>query len=108
VLSDFSDAEGHTLRLGLEARGETLAQHLQTVWFLDGGTHAFCSRRDTSAFTVPGGRLVFLCPRLFRRPVDKYHELLVIHEILHTLGLGENPPTSDFITKQVARRCADM
>jgi hypothetical protein len=32
-------------------------------------------------------------------------EIYVIHEMLHTLGLGENPPTSLEITQQVKRRC---
>jgi hypothetical protein len=30
---------------------------------------------------------------------------MVIHEILHTLGLGENPPTSVEITQRVEARC---
>ena len=107
VLSDFSDRQGQPLRAGLEERGQTLAQHLHDVWLLDGGTQTSCSRRATSAFTVPGGRLVFMCPRLFRRQEGKYDEILLIHEILHTLGLGENPPSSDAITKQVAMRCGD-
>lgn len=108
VLSDFSDRQGQPLRAGLEARGQTLAQHLHDVWLLDGGTQTSCSRRATSAFTVPGGRLVFMCPRLFRRQVGKYDEILLIHEILHTLGLGENPPSSDAITRRVAMRCGDV
>jgi hypothetical protein len=29
----------------------------------------------------------------------------VIHETLHTLGLGENPPSSAEIDSAVARRC---
>jgi hypothetical protein len=32
-------------------------------------------------------------------------EIIVIHEFLHTLGLGENPPTSQAITQRVAIRC---
>jgi hypothetical protein len=32
-------------------------------------------------------------------------ELLVIHELLHTLGLGENPPSSVDITRVVTSRC---
>jgi hypothetical protein len=32
-------------------------------------------------------------------------ESIVIHEMLHTLGLGENPPSSQEITQQVKRRC---
>jgi hypothetical protein len=30
---------------------------------------------------------------------------LVIHEQLHALGLGENPPTSTYITTRVYHRC---
>ena len=30
---------------------------------------------------------------------------VVIHEMLHTLGLEENPPTSEEITRQVVKRC---
>jgi hypothetical protein len=30
---------------------------------------------------------------------------LIIHESLHTLGLGENPPSSSEITQHVERRC---
>ena len=30
---------------------------------------------------------------------------LIIHEQLHALGLGENPPTSTYITTRVYHRC---
>jgi hypothetical protein len=32
-------------------------------------------------------------------------EALVIHEVLHTLGLEENPPSSEQITVAVEKRC---
>ena len=32
-------------------------------------------------------------------------EAVIIHETLHSLGLGENPPTSDEITWRVFSRC---
>jgi hypothetical protein len=32
-------------------------------------------------------------------------EFMIIHEMLHTLCLGENPPTSFEITEQVMKRC---
>jgi len=107
VLSDFTDTNGLTLLEGLASRRLSPLDHLRDVWFLKGDAQPLCNNRATSAFTVPGGRLVFMCPRLFRRQVGKYDELLLIHEILHTLGLGENPPSSDAITKQVAMRCGD-
>jgi hypothetical protein len=31
--------------------------------------------------------------------------MVVLHETLHTLGLGENPPDSRAITRQVTARC---
>jgi hypothetical protein len=34
-------------------------------------------------------------------------EMIVIHELLHVLGLGENPPTSEAITARVVARCSD-
>jgi len=35
----------------------------------------------------------------------KLGEILVIHELAHSLGLGENPPSSKAITIAVMRRC---
>ena len=32
-------------------------------------------------------------------------EAMVIHEMLHTLGLGENPPSSLEINERVRARC---
>ena len=36
-------------------------------------------------------------------PQDR--EITIIHEMLHSLGLGENPPESVAITAQVLKRC---
>ena len=105
VLSDFTDAQGRTLAAGLTERGVSPTDHLRTVWFLDGRGYPACAKRSTDAFSVTGGRLVFVCPTLLRRSVGKHDEILMIHEVLHTMGLGENPPKSDDITNQVAKRC---
>lgn len=104
-LSDFETEEGRTLQASLAASGFSLDDQWGRLWFLSGDGQRPCRSRATSAFTVPGGRVVFLCPTVFRRPVTVHDQLLVIHEFLHTLGLGENPPSSDAITRQVARRC---
>jgi hypothetical protein len=32
-------------------------------------------------------------------------DVLLIHEMLHSLGLGENPPSSREITEHVVARC---
>jgi hypothetical protein len=36
---------------------------------------------------------------------SRHAEALLIHEMLHSLGLGENPPTSHQITARVRARC---
>jgi hypothetical protein len=43
----------------------------------------------------------------FRLPLGSYcsRAQAVVHELLHSLGLGENPPTSREITAQVLKRC---
>jgi hypothetical protein len=106
VLDDFADADQHTLMMVLRARQQTPNQYLHTVWFVDGGSHVHCARTGMGAFTGRGHPVIFMCPRLFRSQLgSKHHEILVIHELLHTLGLGENPPTSERITQQITKRC---
>jgi len=35
-----------------------------------------------------------------------YAEITVIHEVLHAAGLGENPPTSEHISRVAWAKCA--
>jgi hypothetical protein len=79
------------------------------VRFVDDSGASQCVRGSTLAFTAPGGRVVHVCGTQFksRFQLDPARaEIIVIHELLHVLGLGENPPTSDAITAQVTARCA--
>ena len=107
VFSDFTDAEGRTLQEKLDALGQTPAEYLGTVHFLNGELQPLC-RRSTVQMTTSGkSRYVYVCPQ-FRQFLDRRPELapvLVIHEALHTLGLGENPPTSMEITGRIFERC---
>jgi len=50
---------------------------------------------------------VFVCRSFVERQVgDPWTaENMVIHEMLHTLGLEENPPSSREITRRVNDRC---
>jgi hypothetical protein len=60
------------------------------------------------AVAFPGSPAVFVCSKAFREVYRKhplYAEATLIHEALHTLGLGENPPTSREITSRVVKRC---
>jgi hypothetical protein len=107
VFSDFRDREGRTLQEKLDALGQTPAEYLETVHFLNGELQPLC-RRSTVQMTTSGkSRYVYVCPG-FREFQDRRPELtpaIVIHETLHTLGLGENPPKSMEITSRVVARC---
>jgi hypothetical protein len=56
------------------------------------------------AFTYPGWQVICVADNSDRDPDAA--TIIVIHEFLHTLGLGENPPTSEAITEQVTLRCS--
>ncbi len=82
------------------------ADHLNMLRFVADPATPHCEK-PVLAYTVPGAYVVHVCPlfvdRSFADP--KVAEIVVIHELLHSLGLGENPPTSYDITRQVMRRC---
>ena len=104
MFSDFTDASGNLLETNLiKLTADPAGYLLKFVWFADGSDTSQCRRR-IAAFTEPGSRVVFVCGRHFEKK-SRDAELQIIHEILHTLGLGENPPSSDKITRQVAARC---
>jgi hypothetical protein len=109
IFSDFRDAEGVTLQARLDALGVSAAEHLRRVVFTDGFGHRSCHSGRALALTSPGHRVVYVCRERFQRAQARSAvaaELAVLHEALHTLGLGENPPASHEITRQVAARCA--
>jgi hypothetical protein len=110
VLQEFRDGSGQLLQAVLDGRHQTVAEHLSSLRFVDGENEACCrSNSAVFAFTQRGSRVVFICgPRfqaLFARD-SATTEILIIHEVLHTLGLGENPPTSAEITSRVMKRCS--
>jgi hypothetical protein len=83
--------------------------YLTFVVFRDGSESEYCTRFRPLAYTSQGGRVVTICGREFakewrERPHIAY--ATIIHEALHTLGFGENPPTAQAITQQVLRKCA--
>jgi len=112
IFADFRDASGRMLQQKLDALGESGQSYLSLVLFYEGSDQRTCgpSRgREISAVTAPGSRVVFICGGDFSqgpRPNPFRPEAIIIHEMLHSLGLGENPPTSNVITWQVFVRCA--
>ena len=108
VFSDFTEASGRTLQAVLDERGETGQGHLQRLFFYDGADARNCKAPGVLAFTQPGSHVIYVCSRWFREAFatnPSKVEAAIIHESLHSLGLGENPPTSREITAQVMERC---
>ena len=115
VLTDFRDGEGQTLDRNLEPWGVSAAEYVRTLTFRDGATLPDCRQARIAMVTVRGFPRVYVCPggagaaqsRFARTQAERpsLAEAMVIHEMLHTLGLGENPPSSLEITERVRTRC---
>lgn len=109
VLTDFRDGEGRTLRANLDEMGVTPSAYLAWVYFTPGGSRNRCDNSRVLASTSPGSRVVFICGTQFQSVQvqdSRYSAYTLIHEMLHTLGLGENPPTPREITGRVMARCS--
>jgi hypothetical protein len=108
VLTDFHDASARTLKEVLDGSGVTARGYLRWIVFSDGRGLKACSNKASLAVTEPGSRVVFICPTAFVEAVwgnPEEAEATLIHEMLHSLGLGENPPRSRDITERVRFRC---
>ena len=107
VLSDFRDASGRTIQMRLNLLEETPRSYLMRLTFREAFDRR-CQDSVTLAFTYLGSREVFICGTQFwqaYRRNPSHVEALVIHEMMHTLGLGENPPSSLEINARVLARC---
>jgi hypothetical protein len=108
VLTDFRAQDGLTLDQKLAAVGATPEGYLRYILFTDGDGLGRCEGGSALAVTAPGARVVFVCGREFKRQWalnSRRAQATIVHEALHSLGLGEDPPTSAEITRQVLRRC---
>ena len=72
------------------------------------GIRSHCQDPNIFALTGQGSRVVYVCGRQFAF-VDGNNpgqtEAFLIHEELHSLGLGENPPSPKEITARVLAMC---
>ena len=105
VLADFRSVTGHRLDEVLAARGRTAQEQLDLLAFESGLGRYVCARPATMAATRIHSSVVSICLRPFTLLPPKEQEAVLIHEMLHSLGLGENPPESVAITAQVLKRC---
>ena len=93
IFDDFSDGNGRPLSEILATLAMTPMESTARAIFRDGRENARC-RTAVAAFTGPGSRVVFVCGNRFGAIGRERAELIIIHELLHTLGLKERPPAS--------------
>lgn len=108
LFSEFHDERGLPLTEKLRDLSATPQSYLQLVYFLDGEQSRACNIDRVLAFTEPGSRVVYLCGRYFERASRRDArevQATIIHEVLHSLGLGENPPSPGYITDRVRSLC---
>lgn len=109
IYQEFNDAAGRPLQEGLDAVAKSGQAYLASLLFYDGSAQPGCRSQHTFAVTQPGSRVVSVCTTQFTELMGRKPRLaasVLIHEQLHALGLGENPPTSAEITARVTMRCA--
>ena len=107
LLDDFHDGEGRPLRENLATTGMEPADYLARLAYRDGADlqSGLCQSRGAAAVTRPNDRMVYVCGANFRAQTPGIRANTLIHEMLHTLGLLENPPSSGAINAQVRKRC---
>ena len=116
VLTDFTDEFGRTLRQNLERLERRPAEFLAELWFVDRSSEPSCKQNHdaVAAFTNPFSRVVYVCGAHFISPQlalrGRPGEFVIIHEMLHALGLGEygRNPTPQAITSRIIDRCGNV
>ena len=110
VFSEFNDGAGRPLAENLEALNLTASGQLTSIRVADGAHERACADPGVLAYTHPGASTICVCGHRFAslaRANPRLAAALILHEQLHCLGLGENPPQSQKITASVLRGCGD-
>jgi hypothetical protein len=107
VYGDFELPNGGTPRRELDRMGIGPEEWLESLVFIDGGRDPICRIGRAVLTTTPGSQVIRVCPGFARFQLRDpgLSASLIIHESLHALGLGENPPSSNEITQRVEWRC---
>ena len=107
VFTDFRDAHGQELAANLRATGLTGAAYLRFLVFWDGNARTGLRSRRRLRDDAAGQPRRTRVPGVQKARIGREQAAaIVIHEELHSLGLGENPPSSLEITQRVLSRCA--
>jgi hypothetical protein len=110
IFGDFSNGSGQRLSARFAASGKTVAEAFAVLRVFEDRNAKQCFGGTRLAFTEVGSQLIRVCGPQFKDQFlrdRRVTELIMIHELLHTFGLGENPPSSQEISAQVAVRCGD-
>ncbi len=106
LLGELQDRRRQPLRAVLDAQSLSASEFLGRLFFFD-GTESGCRGRRL-AYTEPGSHVVFVCGSefsgMYQQNVSRA-EVAIVHETLHCLGLGENPPTWQEINDRVEAAC---
>jgi hypothetical protein len=108
LLTEFSDRRGRALTERLGELRMSLAEYVNALIVEDGEPYRQCGEQGVLAFTVVGSRVIHVCGRVFARAAQRDGEearATIVHELLHSLGLGENPPSPRDITYRVKELC---
>ncbi len=109
VLTDFVDPEtGRPLAEKLPSPRDGVPGHVSTLVYRLGPSAGMCADERVNAYTSPGSHVIFICREQFLRRQARAEGVasnILIHESLHSLGLGENPPTPAEIDARIEARC---
>ena len=108
LLTEFSDQQGRALTERLVELKMSLAEYVNVIIVEDGDRLPRCDEAGVLAFTVVQSRVIYVCGRAFARAARRDAEegkAIFVHELLHSLGLGENPPSPSRITHRVKELC---
>jgi hypothetical protein len=105
LLDDFTNRDGRPLRqrLGPTSPDAYMARLVLRNGEIPMGS-GHCAAHGAAAFTA-NGAAVFVCGTSFRTLGRGARANALIHEMLHTLGLREKPPSSAEISRRVTERC---
>jgi len=109
IFEEFLDSRtGRPLAASLSGTGLDAVTYFESLTFVDGTGTAPCLRDSIHAYTTIGGSTIHVCPAQLLA-LQKHDRMAasstLLHEALHTLGLGENPPLPSEITHRIREHC---
>jgi hypothetical protein len=107
IYGDFKLPNGVTPRSELVRLGIEPKEFLRRLLFVDGSRDRLCRTGRAVLTATPGSHVIRVCPDFARFQLrdPNLSASLIIHESLHALGLGEDPPSGRDITQRIERRC---